>query len=187
MSIIVKTNRGTNRDYCVETKNMKQPKDYNVSNSSGGVFYSILSPILWMKIVCVVALTAMLICTFPLQSFAMEEEDIPLTTDNRIKTYIYSPNEIYLMVLHHGFQSHIEFSTGEEIQTISLGDSYAWEITPLAHRLFIKPMAKNIRTNMTIITNKRTYQFDIVSEDEEKGAVKDLVYVIRFYYPPKVR
>jgi len=112
-------------------------------------------------------------------------EDLPITTDNRIKTYIYNPNEIYLMILHYGYQSHIEFASGEEIQTISTGDAYAWEITPLANRLFIKPLVKNIRTNMTIITNKRTYQFDIVSEELEKDGEKDLVYVIRFYYPKK--
>lgn len=117
---------------------------------------------------------------------AFDDEDISITTDNRIKTYIYNPNEVYLLVLHFGFQSHIEFAKGEEIQTISLGDSYAWKISPLGNRLFMKPLEKNMRTNMTIITNKRTYQFDIVSKelgvDEEE---KDLVYVVRFYYPKK--
>lgn len=117
---------------------------------------------------------------------AFNDEDISITTDNRIKTYIYNPNEVYLLVLHFGFQSHIEFAKGEEIQAISMGDSYAWKISPLGNRLFIKPLEKNIRTNMTIITNKRTYQFDIVSKelslDEDE---KDLVYVVRFYYPKK--
>jgi len=112
--------------------------------------------------------------------------DIPLTTDNRIKTYIYSPNEVYLLVLHYGFQSNIEFSKAEEIQTITLGDSFAWKITPLANRLFIRPMEKNIRTNMTVITNKRTYQFDIVAKELEEGDERDLVYVIRFSYPKKI-
>lgn len=118
--------------------------------------------------------------------FAFDDEDMSITTDNRIKTYIYNPNEVYLLVLHFGFQSHIEFAKEEEIQTISLGDAYAWTISPLGNRLFIKPLEKNIRTNMTIITNKRTYQFDIVSKElglEEDE--KDLVYVVRFYYPKK--
>ena len=118
-------------------------------------------------------------------SLASIEEDMPITTDNRIKTYIYNPNEVYLLVLHYGFQSHIEFSKNEEIQNITLGDSYAWKITPLGNRLFIKPLEKNIRTNMTIITNKKTYQFDIVAKELEDGEEKDLVYVIRFYYPKK--
>jgi type IV secretion system protein VirB9 len=116
------------------------------------------------------------------QSF---EEDLPITRDSRIKTYIYNPNEVYLLVLHHGFQSHIEFANGESIETISLGDSYAWKITPLGHRLFIRPLEKNIRTNMTIITNKRAYQFDIVSKELDEGEENDLVYQIKFFYPKK--
>lgn len=110
-----------------------------------------------------------------------------LTTDNRIKTYIYSPNEVYLLVLHYGFQSNIEFAKGEEIKTITLGDTFAWKITPLENRLFVRAMEKNIRTNMTVITNKRTYEFDIVAKELEEGEEKDLVYVIRFYYPENKR
>lgn len=112
-------------------------------------------------------------------------DDLSITTDNRIKTYIHNPNEVYLLVLHFGFQSSIEFAKNEEIQNIVLGESYAWKMTPLANRLFIKPLEKNIRTNMTIITNKRTYQFDVVSKELEEGREKDLVYVVRFYYPKK--
>jgi type IV secretion system protein VirB9 len=114
-------------------------------------------------------------------------DDIPLTTDSRIKTYVYSPNDVYLLVLHYGFQSHIEFGKNENIETITLGDSYAWKITPLGNRLFIKPMERNIRTNMTIITNRRTYQFDLVAQELEDGDEKDLVYVVRFQYPKKSR
>ena len=133
--------------------------------------------VLRMCAICILCITS--------NAIAVEYDDMPLTTDNRIKTYIYNPNEIYLMVLHFGYQSHIEFASGEEIQTIYTGDAYAWEITPLANRLFLKPLVKNVRTNMTVITNKRTYQFDVVSEELENGSEKDLVYVIRFYYPKK--
>lgn len=111
------------------------------------------------------------------------EEILQLTTDSRIKSYVYNPNEVYLLVLHFGFQSNIEFAKGEKVQTISLGDTYAWKITPLDNMLFIKPLEKNIRTNMTIITNKRKYQFDLVAKVFEEGEEEDLVYLIRFYYP----
>lgn len=106
-----------------------------------------------------------------------------ITTDSRIKTYVYAENEVYLLNLHYGFQTHIEFSKGEFIETLSLGDSYAWKITPVANRLFIKPMEKNVYTNMTIITNKRIYQFDLVSKEFEEDSEKDLVYTVKFYYP----
>lgn len=113
------------------------------------------------------------------------DEDLSITTDSRIKTYIYNSNEVYLLVVHYGFQSQIEFSKGEEIQTISLGDAYAWKITPLENRLFIKPMEKNIRTNMTVLTNKRSYQFDIVARELDDEEDQDLAYVVRFYYPSR--
>ncbi|MFY9589845.1 TrbG/VirB9 family P-type conjugative transfer protein [Rickettsia endosymbiont of Halotydeus destructor] len=112
-------------------------------------------------------------------------DDLAITTDNRIRTYIYNPNEVYKLGLHFGFQSHIEFAKNEEIQTIVLGDNYAWKITSLANRLFIKPLEKGIYTNMTIITNKRTYEFDISAKELEEGHEKELVYVVRFDYPKK--
>jgi len=117
--------------------------------------------------------------------FKEYEDDLAITTDARIKTNIYNPNEVYLIVLHYGFQSNIEFGPGEEVETISLGDTFGWQITTLGRRLIIRPLEKSIKTNMTVITNKRTYQFDIVSKDTEQGYEKDLVYVTRFYYPKK--
>ncbi len=136
-------------------------------------------------IVVRIFLALLLICSSTVGNAYSGEE--PLTTDSRIKTYVYSPNEVFLLVLHYGFQSHIEFGKNESIETITLGDSFAWKITPLDNRLFIKPMERNIRTNMTIITNKKTYQFDLVSKELESGDEKDLVYVVRFQYPKKSR
>lgn len=143
-----------------------------------------LEPLYWMILIVIAILS------FSSTSHASmydESDDISLTTDSRIKTYIYSPNEVYLLVLHYGFQSHIEFGKGESIETITLGDSFAWKLTPLNNKLFIKPLEKNIRTNMTIITNKRTYHFDIAAKELEEEEDKDLVYVIRFQYPKKAR
>jgi len=114
-------------------------------------------------------------------------DDLSITKDNRIQEYIYNPNEIYLLRLHFGFQSHIEFAKNEEVQNIILGDAYAWKLTPIGNRLFIKPLEKYIRTNMTVITNKRTYEFDISSVELVEGGEKDLVYVIKFDYSKNKR
>jgi len=135
-------------------------------------------------IVVRIFIALLLICS---SSVGNAYSDEPLTTDSRIKTYVYSPNEVFLLVLHYGFQSNIEFDKNESVENITLGDSFAWKITPLGNRLFIKPMERNIRTNMTIITNKRTYQVDLVAKELENGDEKDLVYVVRFQYPKKSR
>ncbi|NDB82721.1 MAG: hypothetical protein EB127_08275 [Alphaproteobacteria bacterium] len=114
------------------------------------------------------------------------DEDLPLTRDTRIKTYIYNKSEVFMLALHFGYQSHIEFAEGEVPQTISVGDTFAWKMTPINNRLFIRPLEKNIKTNMTVITNKRTYQFDLVAKELEEGEEEDLVYQIKFFYPKKV-
>lgn len=110
---------------------------------------------------------------------------IPVTTDSRIKTFVYSENEVFSVTIYYGYQTNIEFSKDEEIHTISMGNSYSWKITPVGRRLFIKALEGGAHTNMTIITTKRTYQFDLYSKSSAEGLDADLAYVIRFFYPTK--
>lgn len=107
----------------------------------------------------------------------------PVALDSRIKTYIYSENEVFRLVVHYGYQTSIEFAEGEEIQTISSGNSFAWQLTPIGRRLFIKPLEENILTNITILTNKRAYHFEMQSKNISYTNDEELVYVIRFFYP----
>lgn len=127
--------------------------------------------------------TLKLLLLIMLPLFSNAESDIPLTIDNRIKTYTYNENDVYKLLVNYGYQTTIEFAKNERITTISLGDNYSWKITPSSNRLFIKPMEENINTNMTIITNMRTYHFDLFSEKLSKAKLKELVYVLRFFYP----
>jgi len=112
-------------------------------------------------------------------------DDKPIAIDSRIKTFIYSENEVFRLVVHYGYQTSIEFAEGEEIQTISVGNNYAWQLTPVGRRLFIKPLEENILTNMTILTNKRSYQFEVQSKLLSYTIDEELVYVVRFFYPDK--
>jgi type IV secretion system protein VirB9 len=108
---------------------------------------------------------------------------VPITTDSRIKTLVYNPNEVYQLKFHYGYQSFIEFADDEETEMISIGESFAWRLTPAGKRLFIRPLEIGAHTNMTVITNKRTYQFDIASAEYDGRADEELVYTVRFYYP----
>ncbi|MFT6077211.1 MAG: type IV secretion system protein VirB9 [Myxococcota bacterium] len=107
----------------------------------------------------------------------------PITTDSRIKTLVYSSNEVFQLKFHYGYQSFIEFADDEETEMISIGESFAWRLTPAGKRLFIRPLEIGAHTNMTVITNKRTYQFDIASAEYDGRADEELVYTVRFYYP----
>lgn len=119
--------------------------------------------------------------------------DIPIAIDSRIKTFVYSPNEVFTVVLSHGYHSYIEFDEGELVQTIAMGDSVNWKVRNIGNRLFIMPIEPNGKTNMIVITSKkRSYVFDIVcranfakqaSQNYDFSAERDLSYIVRFYYP----
>lgn len=103
-----------------------------------------------------------------------------LPVDGRIKLLKYDANDIYTVTTRVGYQTNIEFSTQEEIQTISVGDRSFWQIIPNGNRLFIRPMSEDVSTNMTVITSKRSYQFDLKSVDSK---TRRIIYVARFIYP----
>lgn len=107
----------------------------------------------------------------------------PIALDSRIKTMIYSENEVFRVVVNFGYQTIIEFAENEEIQTISAGNNFAWNLVPVGRRLFIKPLEDNILTNMTVLTNFRAYHFEIQSKTMYNTVDEELVYVARFFYP----
>jgi type IV secretion system protein VirB9 len=103
-------------------------------------------------------------------------------SDSRIKLLMYDPNDVYVIRAKYGYQTNIVLAPEEEIQTISVGDRSLWQIIPAGNRLYIRPMDENITTNMTLITNRRSYEFDLksVAQNNENN-----IYVARFVYPPK--
>lgn len=107
----------------------------------------------------------------------------PIVTDSRIKTLVYNPNEVFRIVTNYGFQSNIEFSPNERIMTISLGDQAAWQIIPSENTLFIRALIEVAHSNMTVITDKRKYQFDLFARSLADVPDEELSYVVRFYYP----
>jgi type IV secretion system protein VirB9 len=123
-----------------------------------------------------------LILQFLLFTFSSHAQT-PITTDSRIRTLVYNPNEVYELKFYYNYQSFIEFSNDEEIEMISVGEAFAWRLTPAGKRLFIRPLEISAHTNMTIITNRRIYHFDIRSDEFTGKADEDLVYTVRFFYP----
>lgn len=136
--------------------------------------YKMLKTILLINLICC--------CVFSKALYA----GIPVTTDTRIKTFVYTPNEIFQLKFHYNYQSYIEFPEHEKIDLIAVGDRFAWNIKKVHNRLFIKPQQSGVETNMTIMTNKHIYHFDIVSSTKSYNEVDDdLVIVAKFFYPEK--
>lgn len=106
-----------------------------------------------------------------------------IATDSRIRTVRYSPNEVFQFIGHYGYQSAIEFEADEKVQTVSVGDSTAWMINPSGNRLFLKPIEQNALTNMTVLTDKHSYLFELHAEETKDIRDKNMVFSYRFIYP----
>ena len=105
-----------------------------------------------------------------------------LPVDHRVHTIKYQPDQVYKMEGHYRYQSAIEFEEGEEISTISMGDSTAWMMNPSGNRLFLKPVEQDATTNMTLITNKRVYLFELHANETDDIDDPKMVFVMRFAY-----
>ncbi len=101
--------------------------------------------------------------------------------DVRIVDQLYNARRIVTVHGHVGIQTTITFRSDERIDNIAVGDSTEWQVTPNKHGtlVFIKPMHANSHTNMTVITDKRTYLFDLVA-----GRGLSVAYILQFAYPP---
>jgi type IV secretion system protein VirB9 len=107
------------------------------------------------------------------------------SADARIKTVTYHENDVYRLKAHYGFTSVIEFSSKEQIISITLGDSAAWEVIKpsIPHLLFIKPLEENAATNMTVITSRRIYSFEMNAGKAASNRSSVLTFRLKFVYP----
>jgi type IV secretion system protein VirB9 len=107
-----------------------------------------------------------------------------LGSEKKFRSYIYNPNETYRYFGHYNYQGIIEFDKGETATTISMGDPTLWLIETSGNRLFLKPVGeKNSETNMTVITAKRIYHFELMAKEAKGINDKDLIFIVRFSYP----
>jgi type IV secretion system protein VirB9 len=111
------------------------------------------------------------------------QDSIPLSTDSRIRVIPYNPNDVFKFMGHFGYQSAIEFAADEDIKTVSIGDSTAWQVVPNGSRLFLKPIEVNPKTNMMVVTNKRAYNFELNGKETENINDPEMIFVYRFVYP----
>ncbi|MFT3816326.1 MAG: TrbG/VirB9 family P-type conjugative transfer protein [Rubrivivax sp.] len=98
--------------------------------------------------------------------------------DLRIRTVEYSPDAVVRVAGREGFQSSIVFGDDEKIENVAVGDSLGWQVTPnkRANLLFLKPMPRGTATNMTVVTDKRVYLFDL----EPAAKAAPALYSLRF-------
>ena len=110
----------------------------------------------------------------------------PGAADPRVRVVTYSPKNVVRLNTFFGVSTHIKFSESEQIKDVAVGDDLAWKVIPRGNNLFIKPTAKEGDTNITVITNRRTYHFVavVLTEKNQKAwANRELTYSLSFRYP----
>jgi type IV secretion system protein VirB9 len=100
--------------------------------------------------------------------------------DARLLTRLYNPADVVVLEGRAGVQATIVFGDDEHIENVAIGDSTSWQVTPnkRANLLFVKPLGQKARTNMTVVTDRHMYVFDLVA-----NATGAPFYVLRFTYP----
>jgi type IV secretion system protein VirB9 len=108
----------------------------------------------------------------------------PGAVDPRIRTVAYDPDQVVRLTGYFGIQTMLEFAPDERIENVSIGDALGWQVTPnkKANLLFLKPLDRTAATNMTVVTDRRRYVFELVVAGP-KATTKDLAYVVRFLVP----
>jgi len=106
-------------------------------------------------------------------------------TDARIREMTYGADEVYRLKGYVGYQIDLEFERGEAFVGLGTGDIDSITFAAQDNHLFLKPKAGGVDTNLTILTTRRTYHFDYTStERRPEPAFGDVIYVLRFAYPP---
>ncbi|MDF1796457.1 MAG: TrbG/VirB9 family P-type conjugative transfer protein [Coxiellaceae bacterium] len=133
---------------------------------------------------CVVFL--LLLCLAPIYSLIASQVPSQYLDDQRIRWINYSPSNVVLVTAAAFTATQIVFAHNETIENIQSGDIDAWTVNVqkrLPNMLFLKPTMLGSDTNMTVVTNKRSYYFHLISK-KLTNATK-LTYAIHFTNPAK--
>lgn len=134
------------------------------------------APFLYLSVWCICCVMATLACAHPTQ--------LPLLPDARIRVVPYRADAVYRLRGYVGYQIDIAFAPGERFVGLGVGDSMGVTFAAAANHLFIKPRAAHVATNLTVLTNRRTYLFQYEADSappDVSGA--DVIYALRFEYP----
>lgn len=104
--------------------------------------------------------------------------------DPRIRVREYGADVVYRLRGYVGYQIDLEFEPGESFVGLGAGDLDSLAFAAQENHLFLKPRAAGIETNLTVLTNRRTYHFDYVAgATRPDPMLADMTYALRFSYP----
>jgi type IV secretion system protein VirB9 len=108
----------------------------------------------------------------------------PVQGQNGALNYNYG-DHIPRIVCRPNRITDISLQPGEKVTAVHAGDTARWQINPAKSgmdegetvHVVIKPLAPDISTNLVVMTDRRTYNFDLVS------SIREFIPSVRFSYP----
>ena len=110
-----------------------------------------------------------------------------VSNEPRIRFVRYSADHIYRLRGRVGYEIDLQFAPGERFIGLGVGDSKAIRVAAAADHLFIKPIVPRLSTDMTVLTNRRTYVFSYRVEPAAASSGRSIVYAMHFRYPHTIR
>ena len=108
--------------------------------------------------------------------------------DIRIRYAAYDVEQVFQIETDLRHATTIQFGQGERFEAVIVGDTESFQVDPipeLGNVLTIKPHVQSASTNMTVITNRRSYNFHL-----REGSIpgrRGTFFEVRFRYPDDTR
>jgi hypothetical protein len=96
----------------------------------------------------------------------------------------YNSEQVYKLRGSSAIRSILEFEAGESFVGLGAGDIEGLSFVGQDNHLFLKPKAAKVATNLTVLTNRRHYQFDYTALSQRPEADENVIYALRFTYAP---
>lgn len=126
-------------------------------------------------------------CIMSIGAYANGGVDIISGKQSAIKkiaaSFDYYSTSTYNIYSKVDYITTIKLSPDEEVSYIGGGDTKNWQIDIMrggkdnSEYIYLKPLDSNLKTNLSILTNKRTYYFTVESTDNDYNPL------ISFEYP----
>jgi type IV secretion system protein VirB9 len=121
------------------------------------------------------------------QDFSEAKHAVPpvsLQGQNGALSYTYG-DHIPRIVCRPNHLTDIALQPGEKVTAVHAGDTARWQIAPATSgadeqetvHVIVKPLMPDIRTNLLVMTTRRTYNLDLLS------SASDFIPAVRFSYP----
>jgi type IV secretion system protein VirB9 len=125
------------------------------------------------------------LCAILAAPIAAQVRPTPGQGDQRLQNVRYDAEQVVQLPVAPGFQLMVSLAPGERIETIAVGDSSAWQVTASKRGdvFFVKNVQATNMTNMTVISDARTYSFELIPSGGYGG---DTTYSVKFTYSDPV-